>query len=94
MSASVLNRRPLRRSDVWVRQARQENAIYDPRGESVHLLNETALAIWQLCDGQTMVEEMVRAICDLTGMHRDVVTEDVDRILTDFGTAGLITWSI
>jgi hypothetical protein len=37
---------------------------------------------------------MVRAICDLTGMHRDVVTEDVDRILTDFGTAGLITWGI
>lgn len=94
MNSSVLDRRPLRRSDVWVRQAKRENAIYDPHGGSVHLLNETALAIWQLCDGQTKVEEMVVAICDLTGMHRDVVTEDVDRILTQFGSSGLITWSV
>jgi Coenzyme PQQ synthesis protein D (PqqD) len=94
MNTSVMNRRPLRRSDVWVRQVNQENAIYDPQGGTVHLLNETALAIWQLCDGETSVEEMVGAICDLTGMHRDVVIEDVDRVLTEFGSAGLVTWMV
>jgi pyrroloquinoline quinone biosynthesis protein D len=94
MNTIVFSKRPLRRSDVWIRQAGQENAIYDPREQSVHLLNATALAIWQLCDGQTTVEEMVRAICDLCGMHRDIVVEDVDRVLTEFGRAGLITWSV
>lgn len=94
MNTAVLNKRPLRRSDVWLRQTKEENAIYDPGTEAVHMLNETALAIWQLCDGETRVEEMVEAIVDLCGMHREIVIEDVDRILTDFGATGLITWRI
>jgi hypothetical protein len=94
MNTAVMNKRPVRRGDVWVRQAKEENAIYDPAMGSVHLLNETALAIWQLCDGETRVEEMVDAIVDLCGMHRQIVIEDVDRILTDFGANGLITWRL
>jgi hypothetical protein len=94
MNTSVLQKRPLRSPEVWVRQARGENAIYDPATGSVHLLNETAQAIWDLCDGDTTVAEMVDAICTLTAMHRDIVVEDVDRILTEFGAAGLLTWRV
>jgi hypothetical protein len=94
MNTSVLQKRPMRSPEVWVRQTRDENAIYDPATGSVHLLNETAQAIWDLCDGDTTVAEMVEAICTLTAMHRDVVVEDVDRILTEFGAAGLLTWRV
>lgn len=94
MSTPVLHKRPLQNPDVWLRQTRDENAIYDPASGSVYLLNETALAIWNLCDGETTVEEMVTAICDLCNMHEDIVVEDVDRILTEFGAAGLLTWRI
>lgn len=94
MNTGVLNKRPLRSPGVWLRQARGENVIYDPTTGSVHLLNETAQAIWDLCDGDTTVAEMVDAICTLTAMHRDVVVEDVDRILTQFGAAGLLTWRV
>ncbi len=84
--------RPMRRDDVWLRRAGRENAAYDPRTGSVHILNETALAIWELCDGTTQPEEMVGAICELCGMHPDVVVEDVSRILAEFELANLITW--
>jgi hypothetical protein len=94
VNTTVLNKRPIRRADVWLRQARGETAIYDPDTGAVHMLNETALAIWQLCDGETTVEEMVVAIVELCGMHREIVVEDVDRILTEFGAAGLLTWRI
>jgi hypothetical protein len=94
MNTSVLNKRPMRSADVWLRQTPGETAIYDPSTESVHLLNETALAIWNLCDGETTVEEMVVAICELCNMHREIVVEDVDRILTEFGAAGLLTWKV
>lgn len=94
MNTSVLAKRPLRSNEVWLRQAKGENAIYDPATGSVHLLNETARAIWDLCDGETTVEEMVTAIVELCGMHRDIVIEDVDRILTEFGAAGLLTWRV
>jgi hypothetical protein len=79
---------------VWLRKTKKETTIYDPGLGSVFLLNDTALAIWELCDGETTVEEMVTAVCELCGMHRDIVVEDVDRILTAFGAAGLLTWKV
>jgi PqqD family protein of HPr-rel-A system len=87
---SVTTERPLRRPDVWLRQAEGENVVYDPKTGAVHLLNATALAIWELCDGETTVEEMVSAICGLSGLPRDVVDEDVGRILEEFGQARIL----
>lgn len=84
--------RPARKSDVWVRLARGEHTLFDPDTGAVHLLNDTALAIWDLCDGDTYPAEMLGAICDLCDMHPDVVSEDLDRVLRDFERAGLIEW--
>ena len=92
MSLFVREGKPDRKKGVWLRQARDENAVYDPETGSVHLLNSTALAIWDLCDGETDPEEMVTAICALSGLHRDVVAEDVERVLGEFESAGIIVW--
>ncbi len=92
MTLSVRQGRPTRRSDIWLRQAGQENAVYSPATGDVYLMNETALAIWHLCDGGTTTEEMVGAICEVSRMHPEVVVEDVNRILSDFEQAGLIEW--
>jgi hypothetical protein len=93
LSAILRQQRPVRRPDVWMRRAGEENAAFDSETGSVHIMNETALAIWELCDGETQPEEMVEAIVELTGLHPDIVTEDVSRILTDFDFANLITWN-
>ncbi|HEX2027371.1 MAG TPA: HPr-rel-A system PqqD family peptide chaperone [Nitriliruptorales bacterium] len=87
-----LSRRPARKADVWVHLARDENALFDPRSGAVHLLNDTALAIWDLCDGDTYPVEMIDAVCDLSGMHPDVVTEDIERVLSEFDRVGLVEW--
>jgi PqqD family protein of HPr-rel-A system len=92
MTLSVRQGKPIRRPGVWLRQAGDENAVYDPLNESLHLLNDTALAIWELCDGQTQPDEMVKAICELFGTPVEVVTEDVNRILLDFERAGIVFW--
>lgn len=85
---------PVRRPEVWLRSAGDENALYDPDSASVHLLNETALAIWDLCDGDTKPAEMIDAICELCGAHPDVVSEDVERILMELNAAHLIHWNL
>ena len=69
-----------------------ENVVYDPETSSVHLLNATAMAIWVLCDGDTTPDEMVDAICELSGLPREVVEEDVRRILLQFEEADILTW--
>lgn len=86
--------RPRRRQDVWVRSAQGEHTLLDPAAGTVQLLNDTALAIWELCDGETYPDEMIEAICELTGTPRDMVAEDVTGTLASFDRANLITWSV
>ena len=90
---SVSTRRPVRKQEVWLRQAEDENVVYDPDTGAVHILNATAVAIWVLCDGETDPREMVDAICGLSGLPNEVVSEDVDRILGEFDKAGILTWT-
>jgi PqqD family protein of HPr-rel-A system len=92
VNLSLRKGRPARRSDVWLRQSGGENAVYNPETGSVYLLNATAQAIWDLCDGDTRPEEMTAAIVEVTGLHPDVVSEDVERILLEFEAAGLVEW--
>jgi PqqD family protein of HPr-rel-A system len=92
VNLSVRQGRPVRRKDVWLRNTKDEIAVYNPATGDVYLLNETALAIWDLCDGETKPEEMMTAICDVTGLPPEVVAEDVERIILEFDTAALIEW--
>jgi PqqD family protein of HPr-rel-A system len=84
--------KPARKADVWLRQSDTENVVYDPSSGTVHMLNATAMAIWVLCDGETDPEEMVEAICELSGLPGEVVTEDVRRILLQFEEADILIW--
>lgn len=93
MNVSVRHGKPIRNDTVWLRQVGKENALYDPNTGSLHLLNDTALAIWHLCDGNTEPDEMVMAICQVSGLHPDIVGEDVRRILREFDQVGLLSWT-
>jgi hypothetical protein len=69
-----------------------ENAVFDPVTKGLHLLNETARAIWELCDGDTTPSEMVMAICEVSGLPDEVVAEDVHRTLSEFDRLGILDW--
>lgn len=92
MNGVIGKGKPARKPDVWLRQSEGEDVVFDPGSGSVHILNATATAIWVLCDGETDPEEMVDAICELSGLPREVVVEDVRRILSRFEAADIVTW--
>lgn len=92
MTTQVQQGYPTRKPGVWLKQSDEENVVYDPEHETVHLLNATAMAIWVLCDGETTPEEMVDAICQLSGLPREIVLEDVRRILARFTEVDILTW--
>ena len=94
MNMLVRKGNPIRKPDVWLRQADNENVVYDPETSVVHILNATATAIWVLCDGETTPNEMVEAICELSGLPREVVVEDLRRILLQFEEADILTWKV
>ncbi|MDP8970523.1 MAG: PqqD family protein [Actinomycetota bacterium] len=83
---------PLRRHGVRVDTSGSRPTLYDPVRDELHVLNDTALALWELCDGATTPQEMVDGICQLFTAVREMVEEDVSRALVDFTKAELIEW--
>jgi hypothetical protein len=57
-----------------------------------YVLNETASALWELCDGETASDEMVAAICLLFDAGEAVITADVQRTLREFEHHHLVEW--
>lgn len=85
---------PCRRADVEVRRdaAGAAHVLHDPSNGARSVVNETAFAIWQLCDGVTRPDEMVRGACELFDAPGEVVASDVHQVLADLSAAGLLDW--
>lgn len=59
---------PVRRSDLIVEVHPQKAQLSDPETGEVHVLNSTAFAIWELCDGATDVETMAAVVEEVTSL--------------------------
>jgi PqqD family protein of HPr-rel-A system len=65
-------------------------AIYDASTSAVHFLNDSARAIWELCDGKTTIEEMALAISSLTGITTAEARSDVAKTVDRLRCLGLV----
>lgn len=82
--------RPRRRPDLWLRTSGDETVLVDPGHDAVHVLNATAVALWELCDGETAVEEMITAIVNLFDADEPRVRRDVVGVLGDMVAKGML----
>ena len=83
--------RPSRIGQVWTRQEGDETAIFEPTSQRLIRLNPTARAIWELCDGETEVDEVVSALVELTGRLPADVGAEVEGTLETLRSLGLVT---
>ena len=83
--------RPVRRGDVWVRREGSETAVFDPDTGQLHMLNASALAIWEACDGETTPDEIISALIELTELAVEQATAHVTKTVEDLRKAGLVT---
>jgi hypothetical protein len=72
---------PRRRTDVILRDEETRSLIVVPDQDRVHVLNPTARALWELCDGTTTLEELTAAICELFDVAQEQATADVSEAL-------------
>lgn len=89
MSAPAADR-PLRAQGVSVRRSSEDIMVLAPGPEAEFVLNPTAFALWQLCDGETTVEEMVEAVVQLFLITREQAARDVSAAVQRMRGAGLI----
>jgi len=77
-------------SQVIETEIEGEISLYDPASEQVTILNGTASDVWLLCDGGHSIEEIKDLLAASYGTTREAVSEDVERTIAEFRTAGLL----
>jgi hypothetical protein len=82
--------RPVRRAGTSAVQLDDNLALYDDVGQLLILLNWTAAAVWELCDGSTTVEEMARSLSETHDATPDLVGEDVRQTVRKLAELGLV----
>lgn len=82
---------PVRRGEVWKPAGQEGTAVYEAETDSLHVLNPSALAIWELSNGRTTPEEMARAISELTSTSFDRALQDVMSTLETLRSLGLVS---
>jgi PqqD family protein of HPr-rel-A system len=82
--------RPKLREDVLSREVEDELLLYDPRTGETLLLNNTAAAIVELCDGSTSPAGIVDEIVSVVEVDRAQVEADVRKLIHDLGERGFV----
>lgn len=81
--------KPLRSGEAWTRRQGSETAVY--MDGVLHMLNASALAIWELCDGETTADEMAEAVAEVAGLEIDLARADVEVALRELHERSLIS---
>lgn len=84
--------KPRLRSDLVTRDVADDFLVYDPDNGETYLLNPTAAAIVELCDGTTDAAAIADEIATITHADRAPVLVDVERTLQDLTKKRLVVW--
>ena len=66
--------KPKARENVTLQDLGDEVMLYDSEKEDVHILNNTAYAIWNLCDGEHTIEDIQK---HMGSQFPDITEEDL-----------------
>ena len=80
------------RDDVRVRELPNgEAALMTPDDQVLILLNPLGAVVWELCDGQRALDEIVATLAtQFTGVSVAKVTEDVARLVAELQRLGVL----
>jgi hypothetical protein len=81
---------PARRAGASAVELDDNLAVYDDVGQLLILLNSSAAAIWERCDGRTTVDDLVRALAVAHRADADDIAEDVQRTVAKLAELGLV----
>jgi len=76
--------------NIISRRVGEETVVIKDDGLSLYILNKTAAFIWDMCDGQFDIDEMVVKICERFEVTPEEASEDVKKILKVLTKMGII----
>ena len=91
VTTAAPNAYPCLREDLIIRQVDDDFVIYDPLRDRTLLLNLTAAAVLDHCDGDHTVEEMASEIARIFAVEALDIRADVESIVAYLVTHGLLS---
>lgn len=85
-------KRPKQATGTTLDRSNGTGVLRGADGTELCRLNETASALWELCDGETTADEMIDAVCEACGVGREQAAQDIARALSDLADVGAIEW--
>lgn len=83
--------RPVARPDLEKSEMGDETLLYNCENDKVSMLNKTAAAVWELCDGKHTIEEITAAITEsLDPPEGRDVKSDVEAAIERFREDGIL----
>jgi hypothetical protein len=68
---------------IW-RRIGDDIVVIKDDGLATHVLNKTAAIIWEKCDGQNGVSEIITQICERFDVSMEEAASDVTEIIEQF----------
>ena len=81
---------PRRREDLIAEVIDGDLLLFDPVTANTHHLNETAHAIWRMCDGTRTVADIADALCGPFDVERDAALRSAGDLLQKLAAQGLL----
>ena len=82
--------RPKLRDDLIFREIEEDFVVYDPVTDQTTLLNISAAAVLDLCDGARTLDDITTEIGRLFQSEREAVGQEVERVLQGMASRGLL----
>jgi hypothetical protein len=73
-----------KRPTVRVKQVGGDTLVLDDQAGEIHQLNQTASLVWQLCDGKTSKEIIVRRMAETFDVDPNDAERDVTAVIDRF----------
>ncbi|MFN8459218.1 MAG: PqqD family protein [Anaerolineae bacterium] len=86
----LLSAKPQRQPDYRLESLDGELLLYHPGQTQILYCNQTASLIWQLCDGQHTVQEIIDLLSAAFPAAKDTIAADVMTTLSQFQQHGAI----
>lgn len=85
-------KKPLRMQHLAYKTIGQETIILDTQiGKEVHQLNEVASFIWNLCDGEHNLQNIIDLVCEEFEIDATTASSDVSNLISELQSKSLLS---
>ena len=79
-----------RKEGLVVETVHEEVLLYDPASGQTHHLNQSALEVWQQCDGRRKTVDMARRLTATYDVDFEKALDHVEQLVALFTESGLL----